>query len=339
MKTLVFFIAFLAIGLNGSTQQPTHYRVELQTAAGQSYGAGSFTLSGSKLVYNLEIPFAVLPPEIHGPASPGAGAPVLFTLSEWACSADDNCGSLGELSLTSDQANQLDAGLWYVSVDGIYRGPILQNTNCQTTAGAPVALTATIVGREFGHSGNIVRFGDANLSLHGTLLDYQISLPAAQRPYTAVIMRNGRVLDSPLFYLGTLDCAIAGSNCVAYGQVCLPQAQIPELLNGRLSLFIWYPRLGERLLWGAIGPVDGDRDGVPDFRDACPNTLPNEAVNADGCSIEQLCPCDGPWGNHAEFVNCMKKVASEFFNAGLITRSERRERVTAAARSDCGKRR
>src|ERR1051325_1437699 len=43
-----------------------------------------------------------------------------------------------------------------------------------------------------------------------------------------------------------------------------------------------------------IGPPDRDFDGVPDAADACPNTPPCSIVDANGCSLDQLAPCDGP---------------------------------------------
>src|SRR6266404_3549261 len=52
-----------------------------------------------------------------------------------------------------------------------------------------------------------------------------------------------------------------------------------------------------------IGGPDRDFDGVPDASDVCPNTPPCSVVDANGCSIDQLVPCEGPatggsWKNH-----------------------------------------
>src|SRR5207249_8785497 len=44
-----------------------------------------------------------------------------------------------------------------------------------------------------------------------------------------------------------------------------------------------------------VGEPDEDKDGVPDSRDQCPGTAPGAIVNADGCSIDQLVPCEGTW--------------------------------------------
>src|SRR5437016_5214010 len=42
-----------------------------------------------------------------------------------------------------------------------------------------------------------------------------------------------------------------------------------------------------------IGPSDQDFDGVPDSTDVCPNTPPCTIVDAQGCSLDQLAPCEG----------------------------------------------
>jgi hypothetical protein len=102
---------------------------------------------------------------------------------------------------------------------------------------------------------------------------------------------------------------------------------------------------GETLVDGwvlKLGPgrvtCDNDGDGVPNDRDQCPNTPANAVVNAQGCSIAQLCPCEGPWQNHSEYLQCVMERASDFFDQGLIDENERKQITRAAAKSDCGKR-
>lgn len=85
------------------------------------------------------------------------------------------------------------------------------------------------------------------------------------------------------------------------------------------------------------GETDQDNDGVPDSLDQCPNTLPGSIVNSDGCSIDQLVPCDGPWKNHGQFVSAMAHVTKEFEREGLITQRQRIELMFEAARSNCGR--
>jgi len=60
-------------------------------------------------------------------------------------------------------------------------------------------------------------------------------------------------------------------------------------------------------------------------------------VDAQGCSIAQLCPCDGSWRNHGEYVGCVIQHAWEFFRAELIDDNARKAITREAARSDCGK--
>ncbi len=82
---------------------------------------------------------------------------------------------------------------------------------------------------------------------------------------------------------------------------------------------------------------DEDTDGVADDEDDCPGTPAGAIVNASGCSIEQLCPCSGPWRSHHEYVACVRETAADFVRDGLISRSAAREITQAAQRSDCGR--
>ena len=86
-----------------------------------------------------------------------------------------------------------------------------------------------------------------------------------------------------------------------------------------------------------IGPPDQDFDGVPDAVDQCPDTPPCTIVDAQGCSIEQLVPCAGPWQNHGEYVSAVAHAANDFLSEGVITEEQRSEIVSEAAQSDCGK--
>ena len=93
-----------------------------------------------------------------------------------------------------------------------------------------------------------------------------------------------------------------------------------------------------------IGLPDSDNDGVPDSLDQCPNTPPGAIVNAQGCSIEQLAPCNGPvaggnWKNHGAYVAAVAQAADQFLAQGVISEDEKDAIVTAAAQSDCGSRR
>lgn len=83
---------------------------------------------------------------------------------------------------------------------------------------------------------------------------------------------------------------------------------------------------------------DEDGDGVPDLHDLCPGTTPGSVVNSEGCSIDQLVPCDGPWKNHGQYLKAMEMVTEDFVRDGLITPEQRQTILNQAARSNCGKR-
>jgi len=91
-----------------------------------------------------------------------------------------------------------------------------------------------------------------------------------------------------------------------------------------------------------MGDLDADADGVPDGQDQCPDTPADTVVNAQGCSIAQLVPCEGPatggtWRNHGQYVSSVAHVAQEFAAQHLISRREKGQIVSQAARSNCGK--
>jgi hypothetical protein len=151
-----------------------------------------------------------------------------------------------------------------------------------------------------------------------------------------------------VFNLGTLDCRPISSLdasqnpqglellplCVARGTFSVPDSLLPALLAGDWNLSVDANTYSPQ---GAILPVDSDGDGIPDKDDQCPGTVTGALVDSHGCSIEQLCPCDGPWRNHGEFVNCLKQTGNEFLRAGLVTAKELRRIVNQGAASDCGR--
>lgn len=88
---------------------------------------------------------------------------------------------------------------------------------------------------------------------------------------------------------------------------------------------------------------DRDGDGVRNRHDRCPFTPPGTVVApGNGCSIEQLVPCDGPrgmsrpWRNHGRYVRALTHTANRFLQLGLITPQERHDIVAAGAQSQCG---
>lgn len=88
--------------------------------------------------------------------------------------------------------------------------------------------------------------------------------------------------------------------------------------------------------------MDDDNDNVVDSFDFCPVTTLGDTVDSTGCSIVQLCPCDGqlssaePWRNHGMYVSCVAKATNSFVKQGLMMNAEKGDIVSAAAQSSCG---
>jgi hypothetical protein len=140
---------------------------------------------------------------------------------------------------------------------------------------------------------------------------------------------------------------VPGSNHVAIflvpqfiGQFQLDTETIAALIRGELFVRITAASpdgvsIGYSLR-GQILPLDHDGDGIIDYFDHCPDSVPGAIVDAAGCSIEQICPCAAPWRNHGAYVSCIADVASDFEAGGLINRQQRNQIVRGAAISACG---
>ncbi len=200
-----------------------------------------------------------------------------------------------------------------------------------------------------------VRFGRASFGLTGNVLSYEIRMPAAyrQESFSFVDPRYEGPLDDRWYteaFVDFVECVEETipnqpsdplglellPACTVRGAICVREAAIPRLLSG--DWVLWFGSANVRLELVPIIPLDSDHDGIPDFRDACAGTAPGSVVNANGCSIEQLAPCAGPWLNHGEYVNRVKTVSSDFVKAGLITEEQGRVLLNQAAQSGCGRR-
>ena len=91
------------------------------------------------------------------------------------------------------------------------------------------------------------------------------------------------------------------------------------------------------------GDSIGDACDLDDDVDVCSATPPGSVIDpSNGCSIEQLTPCDGPrgttvsWKNHGKYISAVAHAANEFLKQGLITESEKGEIMSTAAASSCG---
>lgn len=96
------------------------------------------------------------------------------------------------------------------------------------------------------------------------------------------------------------------------------------------------------LIGDACDP-DIDGDGVVNSNDLCAGTPLNSVVApGNGCSVAQLCPCNGPrgttvpWQNHGKYVSCLTHATGDFVAAGLITQEEKDTTVSIAGQSMCG---
>jgi hypothetical protein len=184
--------------------------------------------------------------------------------------------------------------------------------------------------------------GHGVLTLTGNTLSYFIAVNFTA-PWTGEIHGPaGPETNAPVLSdLGRPGCAIPNppnpGGCAWQGSLTLSSQQISDLLSG-----LWYVRAyfgGEQpqSIRGQI-ILDNDQDGVPDGVDECPNTPIGALVNSRGCSIEQLCPCEAAWKNHAEYVNCVRESTAAFVQEGLITSAESRAFLKQAANSNCGRR-
>jgi hypothetical protein len=88
---------------------------------------------------------------------------------------------------------------------------------------------------------------------------------------------------------------------------------------------------------------DIDNDGIANSGDLCAETPLGETVDpGTGCTIAQLCPCDGPsgtnvsWINQGKYVSCVARNSEIFVELELITEAEKDEIVSSAAQSSCG---
>jgi hypothetical protein len=183
----------------------------------------------------------------------------------------------------------------------------------------------------------------SRMTLEGNMLTYSFTHTGALEYYDIGILMflNSRPLGScVLSFSGPESCAIQGV-------VMLSDQEVANMVIGTSSLGVilnYAPTDEYGVLRGEWFRVqvyrvpDSDGDGLPDYLDHCTDTPLGALVDENGCSMEQLCPCNGPWKNRGEYLKSLRAVTADFLNADLITETERHLLLTEAAKSDCGKR-
>ncbi len=103
----------------------------------------------------------------------------------------------------------------------------------------------------------------------------------------------------------------------------------------------WW-KIAVSIIEEAILDIDGDK--VLNVSDDCGFTPIGEIVDlSNGCSLEQLVPCEGPkdttelWANHGKYMIAIGSVLKSFLKQGLITREEKDALQEEMSLSDCGK--
>jgi hypothetical protein len=100
--------------------------------------------------------------------------------------------------------------------------------------------------------------------------------------------------------------------------------------------------------------ADEDDDGVGDGCDLCADTEPDAwqadgsvrtATDAEGCSVSQRCPCEGPrdrtvtWPSRGRYLGCVRRHAGRLRRLGVLDWSEHLATLNQAAEAtDCGRR-
>lgn len=138
-----------------------------------------------------------------------------------------------------------------------------------------------------------------------------------------------------VFFIGD---GLTGTGSGARQQFMVP-AGATRLYLGALDGTGWNNNFGSFQVLVEQTVADTDGDGVNDSQDQCPGTDPGAVVDANGCSVAQLVPCEGPWKNHGQYVSSVAHVVEAFVFLGLLSEEEAEAIVSSAARSDCGKKR
>ena len=147
-------------------------------------------------------------------------------------------------------------------------------------------------------------------------------------------LKSAAGLVSALELPGPITLITGGAAYTNFIQLYGPQSS--WFLNG-FGQMQFFDTNGVRTQTAFIRQLDGDNDGVPDALDDCPDTGPGILVDPNGCSLDQLSPCAGPWRSHGEFVKVFRAAVANFLRDGLISPRQARDLNAEAAKSDCRK--
>lgn len=109
-------------------------------------------------------------------------------------------------------------------------------------------------------------------------------------------------------------------------EVLLQEVADPSLLSWSEPLKYSVPLPG----------VDSDQDGVADQVDWCPGTADLALVAADGCSVQQTCPCDAPWANNGAYGACVRDAVNVLVAFGLVSHNDKGQYQSSVKEAGCG---
>ncbi|MGN6134192.1 MAG: hypothetical protein ACTHOU_06795 [Aureliella sp.] len=154
-----------------------------------------------------------------------------------------------------------------------------------------------------------------------------------------------------------VDLSITAANGDLVGSWTLSDASdvIGVTVGGNRYGWFASNELGSKLAFDNAQKLsDSDGDQIPDSLDDCPNsdfsplvdvgsgatTIDNVALGVDefGCTVQdRVNECADAAKNHGQYVSCIGQLADELYNSGDITKAQRQQMKTGAAKSSVGK--
>jgi hypothetical protein len=188
--------------------------------------------------------------------------------------------------------------------------------------------------------------GDLSISITRTTN----GLPNQDELGTAVIPA-GSVPVSPGLFSSQLMVDVASLGIEAQAADLLAvSAHSSESKDSPLGPYFWLGESGDYTGQDGYGPghrafvnTDVSPDWQSDLKDDMGFQIyisdgfqPGEVVSHEGCSIAQLCPCQGDSKNKGAYISCVANATDDFLTDDLITGEEQDAIVSAAANSNCG---